>query len=602
MDKNYIQLEINVSDLQVSKTNPRFIQTVIDEQSAIAGLINLEPKKMVSLAKSIIEKGVLPLPFYCFKENNEVVLADGNRRLTVIKILQNPNLIPDSAKTKELIELCKNAEDIILPTTILCVVYDEWSDELFNILDSLHVMDESKSDWTPLAQYRMSSRHGGKKHSWMKTLLFYFDDEKVDAMTNKKADVFRRMFDALRFNKIEILDTGEINAKDAKKKLESFYEGFIKSDKVNTRTSKEEFREKVKQVFIEEESLIPPKYTFELKNDATIYEEQEFDIDKLGLKIFGDKGKIVKYDKSSLIFNFVNPFGQESDRFDSTMLGQWQINVLYDECSSALQFNVVAKVEPNIELESTKVTVKLGNSAFLRKFIRFANNSFNEDVTSKVKIKAATGQTVKLENDILSGDVTEGLYIIQYYFKDEYGECSKTLYVEVTSKEDFSPLYGKTQKTKLLSWGEKPVTINYHNTVSNLINEINNLEFERFPNVISCSCRAILELSYDALVSKGKIIIAGRNKVEFIDRLKDIVEVLKKNISDISNGDPITFGSYHDELNFLNGFDEAKLKALNGKLNSAAHKSGRGVNLNEIEECIRKDISRLVALINQFLK
>lgn len=601
MDKNFKILEINVTDLQVSKTNPRFIQTVIDEQSAIAELINLEPRKMVSLAKSIIEKGVLPLIFYCFRENNEVVLADGNRRLTVIKILQNPNLIPDSVKTKELIELCENVEDIILPTTIPCVVYDEWSDELFDILDSLHVMDESKSDWTPLAQYRMSSRHGGKKHSWMKTLLFYFDNEKVDAMTNKKADVFRRMFDALSFNQIKISDTGEINANDAKKKLESFYESFIKSDKVNTRTSKEEFREKVKQIFIDEESPVPPKYTFELKNNATLYEEQEFDIDKLGLKIYDDKGKIIKYDKSSLIFNFVNPFRQKSDRFDSSILGQWQINVLFNECSAVLPFNVIAKVEPKIELESTKVTVKVGNSAFLRKFIRSANNAFNEDVTSKVKIKAAIGQTIKIENDILSGDVSEGVYVIQYQFKDIYGECAKTLYVEVTSNEDFSPLIGKTQKTKLLSWGEKSVAISYHNTVSSLINEINDLDFEHFPNVISCSCRAILELSYDALISKGKILPDGK-KVEFIDRLKAIVEVLKENIKDISLGDPITFGSYHDELNFLNGFDEAKFKALNGKLNSAAHKSGRGINLNEIEECIRKDISRLVALINQFLK
>lgn len=600
MDKNYETVEMNISDLQVSKTNPRFIQTVIDEQSAIAGLINLEPKKMVSLAKSIVEKGVLPLMFYCFRENNEIVLADGNRRLTVIKILQNPNLIPDSVKTKELIELCKNAEDIILPATIPCVVYNAWSDELFDILDRLHVMDESKSDWTPLAQYRMSSRHGGKKHTWMKTLLFYFNDEKVDEMTNKKADVFRRMFDALSFNQITILKTGEISVNDAKRKLEHFYEGFIKSDKVNTRTSKEEFRERVKQIFIDETSPIPPKYTFGLKSDAAIFEDQEFDLDKLGLKIYDDKGKMIKYDKSSLIFNFVDPFGQKSDKFDSTVLGQWQINVLYDECSAVLQFNVIAKVEPKIELESIKATIKVGNSAFLRNFIRSANNAFNEDVTSKVKIKAAKGQTINIENDILSGDVAEGLYIIQYYFKDKFGECSKTLCVEVTSREDFSPLLGEKKKAKLLSWGEKPVTINYHNTVSSLINEINDLEFERFPNVISCSCRAILELSYDALVSKSKIMPNGKN-IEFIQRLRAMVEVLKENITNISLGDPVTF-SYHDELNFLNGFDEAKLKALNGKLNSAAHKSGRGVNLNEMEECIKKDISRLVALINQLLK
>lgn len=595
---NYTLVEMPIEDLQVSKTNPRFIQIVMDEKFAIAELINLEIKKMIKLTKSVIETGLLPITFYCFKENGEVVLADGNRRLTVLKILQNPKLIPDNSKTKELIELCENAGSIALPEKLPCVIYEEWSDELFNILNSLHVTDESKSDWTPLAQYRMSSRHGGNKHSWMKTLLFYYDDKDVDNMTNRKADVFRRMFDAIKSNKINILATGEIDTKDAKTKLDSFCK-LIKTNIVDTRTAHEEFKDKVKQIFQDSILPIPEKYIISLKN-GFLYESQGFDLDRLGLVICSDNGKEIRYDKDAVTYSFKNPQGIAVKDFSST-IGQWEICLTYDGFLKNLQFTVLEKRETNIILNATRISVKVGNSVYLRNYIISATNAFNEDVKSKVKIKAAPGQSLIIENDTLSGDSAENTYIIQYQYKDKNGECSKTLYVQVTSEEDFSPLKGETAKTNLLSWGSVPVIINYDNTVASLINEINKLNFTDFPNIISCSCRAILELSYDTLLAHG-LIEPQNKKIEFIDRLTLMIGTLSNNLTKIVNGDPKTFNSFHDEQNFLNTFDEAKLKSINGKLNSAAHKSSKNVNLTELEECIRKDISRLVALINQLLK
>ena len=102
--------ELSINELEVSKTNPRFIQTVLNEEFAIAELINLETKKMIKLTRSVLEKGMLPLTFYCFRENGKIVLADGNRRLTVLKILQRPELIPNNAKTRELIKICEEAK------------------------------------------------------------------------------------------------------------------------------------------------------------------------------------------------------------------------------------------------------------------------------------------------------------------------------------------------------------------------------------------------------------------------------------------------------------------------------------------------------------
>lgn len=604
MDKknNYTVIEMPVKDLQVSKTNPRFIQIVMDEKFAIAELINLEIKKMIKLTKSVIETGLLPITFYCFKENGEIILADGNRRLTVLKILQNPKLIPNNSKTKELIELCESASSIVLPSKIPCVIYEEWSDELFNILNSLHVTDESKSDWTPLAQYRMSFRHGGNKHSWMKTLLFYYDDKEVDAMTNRKADVYRRMFDAIKSNKIGISEKGEIETTDAKTKLDSFCK-LIRNNVVDTRTSLEDFRFKVKEIFQDAILPIPEKYNISIKN-SLLYELQEFSLEKVGLSISTDDGKPIRYNREAVNYTFKTPSGNVVKEFKS-IVGQWELCLEYDGFIKNLKFNVLEKRETNIVLSATRISVKAGNSAYLRSYIIAATNAFNEDVKSKVKIKSAPGQSINIENDTLSGDSAENTYIIQYQYKDKYGECSKTLYVQVTHEEDFSPLKGETTKTNLLSWGSESITINYDNTVASLINEINNLNFIDFPNIISCACRSIIELSYDIMIERGKIdnnLLPG--KVEFIDRLKIIIEVLsnKQNLTRIQQGNPRTFSSYKDEQNFLATFDERKFKAINGLLNSAAHKAGKHINLNNLEECIRKDISRLVALINQLFK
>ena len=589
--------ELSINELEVSKTNPRFIQTVLNEEFAIAELINLETKKMIKLTRSVLEKGMLPLTFYCFRENGKIVLADGNRRLTVLKILQRPELIPNNAKTRELIKICEEAKGFSFSEKFPCIIYEKWSDELFDILNSLHVTDESKSDWTPLAQYRMSSRHGGNKHAWMKSLLCYFDNDKVDVMTNRKADVYRRMFDAIKSIKIDIADSGELLTKNAKEKLEKVNR-LIRNDVVNTRTDIETFKQKAREIFLEEELPAPPKYNMMFRSPI-LYETQNFDLEKLGLKIFDDGGNAVKFDLTEIKYSFKNPNGEEVADF-SSIKGEWVSHLIYDGVSKDLSFEVVAKKEIAITLTLTKATLKLGNSINLRNYIGLATNSFNEDIRSKVKIKPIKSPLAKVEKDIFSGDNAEGIYIIQYQYKDKEGECSKTLFVEVSAEEDWSPLKGVLTPKPLLSWGKGSIVIKYDNTVAALVNEINKLSFSEYPNVIACSCRAILELSYDSLLVNGKI-KPHQGKVEFIDRLKSIIEVLFENLQDIVHGDPQTFNSYHDEKNFLSTFDDSKLKAINGRLNSSAHKSGKNVNLTELSECIRTDISRLISLINQLL-
>jgi len=596
-------VEKRIDELEVSTSNPRFVQIVMDESTAINQLINLDLKKMIKLVKSVIEKGVLPLPFYAFKEKDQLILADGNRRLTVIKILRNPSIIPRGERMQELIKLCEDNKDkVSLPERMPCVIYERWTDDLFDILNSLHVTDESKSDWTPLAQYRLSSRHGGNKYLWMKTLLFHYNDSnKVDEMTNKKADVFSRMFAAMNAKKIKILETGEIQLEGAKECLDKFAHR-IKNNYLNTRSSQEEFQNAVQEIFLDRILLRTPKYFFSISN-TKIYRSQVFSLQLIGFCIKDETGKSIRYNYDDVEIQFFNMIGEGYAQLNTTQVGKWKINIKYNGCEQAYDIEVIDKKELCIVLTNSKVTVTVGNSVNLRTYIKTATDAFGQDITNKIKIKSVKNQNLKINNDVFSGDMPAGRYLVQYFYKDMDGECSKTLIVEVCAAEDsyFFPLLGINSDTKLLSWGTKPVAISFNNTVAALINEINKLDFNEYPNLISCALRSMFELSYDTLIAHAKISQNTQVK-HFKDKLKIIIDALSQVsvLTYICNADKITF-SFDSERNFLNTFTDEKLNAINGRLNNATHKAGQGVNFNEIKENMKKDFSRLLALINQWL-
>ncbi|MGZ3140139.1 ParB/Srx family N-terminal domain-containing protein [Candidatus Phytoplasma solani] len=104
MKLKYQNIKTLISELIVNKNNYRHIP-LKNEQDAINKFCLKSEEKMLKLSKSIAEEGILPLEnFIIIKKNkidNKYIVLDGNRRLTVLKILQNPNLIPDeSSKLK----------------------------------------------------------------------------------------------------------------------------------------------------------------------------------------------------------------------------------------------------------------------------------------------------------------------------------------------------------------------------------------------------------------------------------------------------------------------------------------------------------------------
>lgn len=188
---------MKVTDLEVSTENPRFIQIVIDEASAIIDLIDMNVNRMEQLVKNIINDGFNNSIFVLLKSKDRKILMDGNRRLTALKIIDNPNLIPAGNKFNNLRNMCKNASININDIELIVETWDSEKDDIENMfkrINQLHVDDNSKLEWSTMAQYRFGERIGILIEKWIKTMQYYVkDDEKIDKLLYRKVDIYKRL-------------------------------------------------------------------------------------------------------------------------------------------------------------------------------------------------------------------------------------------------------------------------------------------------------------------------------------------------------------------------------------------------------------------------
>jgi hypothetical protein len=88
---------IKVSNLKINSENPRF-ETVENQREAINSIIENQKDKLIRLGDDIIENGLNPADLIIvtpdLNDENSYIVLEGNRRITTLKILNNPNLVP----------------------------------------------------------------------------------------------------------------------------------------------------------------------------------------------------------------------------------------------------------------------------------------------------------------------------------------------------------------------------------------------------------------------------------------------------------------------------------------------------------------------------
>lgn len=229
---------LKVTDLEVSKINPRFPQIVLDEVAAIHQIIEFGLDDIITLVDSI-KNGWEHSVFILVNIDGDLVLMDGNRRLTAVKLLLNPDLIPEGEKYEPLRLLCKDFDKQIFDDLIfLCEIFESMSDKVYQRLEKLHIgNDPTKSEWGYVAQYNFAKLIGTTRHPQIKTLLNYFTTNQIDKMLHKKNDIYRRAL-TTRENKelLKIDDEGKITLQKPKEII-SDIKSYIENEVFNTRSS-----------------------------------------------------------------------------------------------------------------------------------------------------------------------------------------------------------------------------------------------------------------------------------------------------------------------------------------------------------------------------
>ncbi len=123
----YEYKQLKITELLLNPTNPRF-DPVKHQIEVIEAMIDDQKDKLVTLAKHIVEFGLNPTDIVLIqpKDKNWIV-KEGNRRITALKLTNEPNLIPDrySKIRRDFNELNAIADNSLVENIPCVVITDE---------------------------------------------------------------------------------------------------------------------------------------------------------------------------------------------------------------------------------------------------------------------------------------------------------------------------------------------------------------------------------------------------------------------------------------------------------------------------------------------
>ena len=100
---------VRPADLLIDEVNPRLDKPNVGQREAQRALARDQQRKLQKLAKDIVDFGLNPLelPVVAATEDGRYIVLEGNRRLTALKALENPDSIADAVDSGVLKEIRK---------------------------------------------------------------------------------------------------------------------------------------------------------------------------------------------------------------------------------------------------------------------------------------------------------------------------------------------------------------------------------------------------------------------------------------------------------------------------------------------------------------
>lgn len=138
---------IPVSDLILDSNNPRLPEDIARDEESIIKFI-AETTAIEDLMQAIAQNGFFEgEPVVAIQENSKCIVVEGNRRLTAVRLLSNPNIL--SSPSARIVAISKEAK--FKPTKIP-VIIRKTRQEVLPYLGFRHITGVKQ--WEPLAKAR----------------------------------------------------------------------------------------------------------------------------------------------------------------------------------------------------------------------------------------------------------------------------------------------------------------------------------------------------------------------------------------------------------------------------------------------------------------
>jgi hypothetical protein len=170
---------IKISSLFLDLDNSRFPETPDSQREALVQMVSLQGDRIVQLARDIVENGLDPSEnIIVYKDaDNRNIVAEGNRRLTTLKLLNQPDIIPSNNITNKIKKIIQTNPDI--PKSLNCVVFEDGED--FEHWVSLKHTGANNGagrvNWTGQEVDRHKAKHGNTSYGYQ--LLTYLSKEPI---------------------------------------------------------------------------------------------------------------------------------------------------------------------------------------------------------------------------------------------------------------------------------------------------------------------------------------------------------------------------------------------------------------------------------------
>lgn len=191
---NFLPLD----SLLIDTDNPRLREEIKTEDNAIQELITHQSEKLINLAEDIVNNGLNPsetLIVYPHETKPELfIVLEGNRRLSAIRILQNPpkyRLLFSNNQYKKVIELSDSFTSQSQITMVQCVIYKNKNDAQHWIEIRHSAKDDGRGllKWGAQEKRRHNKRIRNIKDPSMVVLDQLVENELISEGTRKKIPI-----------------------------------------------------------------------------------------------------------------------------------------------------------------------------------------------------------------------------------------------------------------------------------------------------------------------------------------------------------------------------------------------------------------------------